>query len=197
MRRIDVLLGKKLPYTLACKHYQSYVSITFCFVLDLIAMLEDVLAHETSFIESFEPIHHSALSSALQIRNQADLVACAREVFTSLRGFDNTFKHCDNWKKLHSIKYHVWLIIFLNTAIITLGIDHAVFKAFHQNLLFLVFLLKQWFSIAILRRSRLESPQKLIDCSFFPNNAKRLSRGLHERNHALPAFSRHEIDEER
>ena len=66
MRRIDVLLGKKLPYTLACKHYQSYVSITFCFVLDLIAMLEDVLAHETSFIESFEPIHHSALSSALK-----------------------------------------------------------------------------------------------------------------------------------
>jgi hypothetical protein len=29
-------------------------------------MLEDVLAHETSFIESFEPIHHSALSSALK-----------------------------------------------------------------------------------------------------------------------------------
>jgi transposase len=29
-----------------------------------------------------------------KIRNQADLVACAREVFMSLRGFDNTFKHC-------------------------------------------------------------------------------------------------------
>ena len=42
-------------------------------------------------------------------------------------------------KKLHSIKYYVLAYhFFLNTAIITLGIDHAALKAFQQSLLFLV-----------------------------------------------------------